>query len=78
MKILSYGNPPTPYWCGRFRCTNCGTILQIERDDEPQILERHNDQRDGVGIKLLCPVCRTKAWFSPSAGTILDEYWGPG
>ena len=67
MKIVS-----EPVWTGvRLQCA-CGTVFDLEADDEPfDRFERHGD-RAFMRVLFHCPACRSVHGIDIDGGKIID------
>lgn len=63
MKIVELRKPQTPDWLGRWVCSFCGTVIELDKSD----VRRKVDYRDPVLFGLHCPGCNfvDQKWQRP-------------
>lgn len=58
MKILQRGTKPKTHdWEGRYLCAYCRSVFRLTEDDADFVLDWDDDQRDGISVRIHCPVC---------------------
>lgn len=73
MKVVTRGTPPPKYpWVGHYVCYHCNSAIDIEESDKDEVLQWHDDQRDGFSVRVVCPVCEVERSLSRCEG---EEHW---
>lgn len=66
MKIIKQGVKPKRYaWIGRWRCTACQSLIELEESDAEQVHGYGDDYKD-AWVTARCPVCEQDREMSRS------------
>ncbi len=67
MKIIKRGTKPPGFpWIGHYLCPSCRSIIELAADDHWSVKDWKDDQRDGMSVKVDCPVCEQERWLMGS------------
>ncbi len=64
MKIVRRGTKPPKFpWVGPYRCNHCNSVFELEATNQLQVKEWKDDQRDGMSVRVYCPICEQERWM---------------